>query len=267
MMISSTLLKKEFKYNGKVIILFLALITMYGSIIVTMFDPELGKSLEMMAQSMPEIFAAFGMSSSGATLLEFVSNYLYGFILIVIPFIFIVLMNSRLITRYIDRGSMAYLLATPNKRTKIIMTQAVMLIISLIALVAYATLLVILCGNLMFDEGVDIPKFILLNVGLLGLLLFLAGMCFLSSCCFTETKLSLGIGAGLGILFILIQMLSQIGDKMEYLKYVTPLTLFQPDKLIVQDSNAVLYILIFYLSAIVMFALGIIIFKKKDLSL
>lgn len=266
-MISITLLKKEWKYNYKIVILFLILISMYGSIIVTMFDPELGKSLDMMAQSMPEIFAAFGMSSSGATLLEFVSNYLYGFILIVIPFIFIVLMSSRLIARYVDRGTMAYLLATPNKRTKIITTQAIMIILCLIVLVTYATLLVILCANIMFDEGINILNFVILNIGLLGLLLFLAGMCFLSSCCFNETKLSTGVGAGLGILFILIQMLSQIGDKMEYLKYATPLTLFQPDKLIVQDSNAILCVLLLYFFGIIMFVLGIVIFKKKDLSL
>lgn len=266
-MISLTLLKKEFKSNYKILILFLMIISMYGSIIVMMYDPELGKSLDMMAQSMPELFAAFGMSSSGATLLEFVANYLYGFILIVIPLIFIILMVSRLIIRYVDRGSMAYLLATPNKRIKIISTQALMLIVSLLLLVVYTTLLVIICGNMMFSEQIDIAKFVLVNVGLLALLLFLGGMCFLSACLFNDTKLSLGVGAGLSIVFVLIQMLSQVGDKMEYLKYATPLTLFQPDQLLIQEESAIISILILYAMGFIMFVFGILVFKRKDLSL
>lgn len=266
-MISMTLLKKEFKSNYKIVLLFLAIVSMYGSIVVAMYDPKLGSSLELMAQSMPEIFAAFGMSSSGTTLIEFVTNYLYGFILIVIPLIFIILMSSRLVARYVDRGSMAYLLATPNKRTKIITTQAIVMIISLLSIVIYVTVLVIVCANMMFNEGIDIEKFTLVNIGLLGLLIFLSGMCFLSSCCFNETKLSIGVGAGLSIFFILVQMLSQVGDKMEFLKYVTPLTLFQPEKLLYQNSEAIIYILILYGLGFIMYIIGILIFKRKDLSL
>lgn len=266
-MISFTLLNKEFKSNFKIIILFLLIISMYGSIVVAMFDPNLGRSLDLMAQSMPELFAAFGMSNSGVSLIEFVTNYLYGFILIVIPFIFIILMSSRLVARYVDRGSMAYLLATPNKRTKIITTQAIFMIISILILVLYTTLLVILCGNLMFNEGIDIIKFTFVNMGLLGLLIFLSGMCYLSACVFNETKLSIGVGAGCGIFFILVQMLSQVGDKMEFLKYMTPLTLFQPEKLLNQNSAAIINMMILYGLGVIMYIIGIIIFKRKDLSL
>lgn len=266
-MISMTLFKKEFKCNYKIILLFLAIVSMYGSVIVAMYDPKLGNSLELMAQSMPEIFAAFGMSSSGTTLIEFVTNYLYGFILIVIPLIFIILMSSRLVARYVDRGSMAYLLATPNKRTKIITTQAIVMILSLLCIVVYTTVLVIVCSNMMFNEEIDIAKFTLINIGLFGLLIFLSGMCFLSACWFNETKLSIGVGAGLSIFFILVQMLSQVGDKMEFLKYMTPLTLFQPEKLLNQNSEAIIYILILYGLGFIMFIIGILIFKRKDLSL
>lgn len=266
-MISMPLLKKEFKCNYKIILLFLAIVTMYGSIVVAMYDPNLGSSLDLMAQSMPELFAAFGMSNAQTTLIEFVTNYLYGFILIVIPLIFIILMSSRLVARYVDRGSMAYLLATPNKRTKIITTQAIVMIISLLIIVIFTTVLVIVCANMMFNDEIDIAKFTLVNIGLFGLLIFLSGMCFLSACWFNETKLSIGVGSGLSIFFILVQMLSQVGDKMEFLKYVTPLTLFQPDKLLHQNSEAIIYTLILYGLGFIMFVIGILIFKRKDLSL
>lgn len=266
-MISLTLLKKEYKSNYKIVLLFLFIITFYSSFIVAMFDPKLGESLELMAKNMPEIFAAFGMSNSGATLIEFVSNYLYGFILIVIPLIFMILMCSRLISRYVDKGSMAYLLATPNKRIKIITTQAFFIIVSLLIMVVYITVLVIVCSNLMFEEGIQIEKFIIVNIGLFGLLLFLGGMCFLFACIFNEARLAIGMGAGFSVLFILLQMLSQISDKIEYLKYATPLTLFQAKELIAMNDTALVSVLFLYFSGFLMFILGIIIFKKKDLPL
>ena len=84
-MINNTLFKREVKSNYKTMLIFMALISMYSSVVVLMFDPKLGESLNVMAESMPEVFAAFGMMNAGATLIEFVANYLYGFILIVIP--------------------------------------------------------------------------------------------------------------------------------------------------------------------------------------
>lgn len=266
-MISIPLLKRELKANWKILLLFLALLSMYGSIIVAMYDPTLGASLQLMAESMPEIFAAFGMMNANATLLEFVSNYLYGFILIVIPIIFIILLASRLVSRYIDKGSMAYLLATPNTRGKIIHTQAFLMVLGIFSLVLYVGMLVVGCAEVMFEERIALDRFLVLNIGLLGLLLFLGGICFLSATIFNEQKLGCGIGSGICLLFILIQMLSQVGDKMEFLKFLTPLTLFQAEELIALDSSTYFGVAILYLCAILFFVGGMQIFKKRDLPL
>ena len=236
--INNTLFKREIKSNYKIMLIFMALISMYSSVIVLMFDPKLGESLSIMAESMPEIFAAFGMMNAGATLIEFVANYLYGFILIVVPTICIIILGNKLIARYVDKGSMAYLLATPNKRIGV--------------------------GQIAFPGDLDIKKFLLLNVGLYGLLFFIGGMCFLSSCIFNDSRYSYGVGGGLAVVFILIQMLSQVGDKLEKLKYLTPLTLFQSDKIIAGDSSAIVYFAVLYIIGLIMYLVGIRIFMKKD---
>ena len=137
-MINNTLFKRELKSNYKTMLIFIALISMYSSVIVLMFDPKLGESLSIMAESMLEIFAAFGMMNAGATLIEFVANYLYGFILIVVPTICIIILGNKLIARYVDKGSMAYLLATPNKRKNIVTTQAVFMAFAILVLVGIA---------------------------------------------------------------------------------------------------------------------------------
>ena len=266
-MISTVLWKKECKSNYKLWIIFAIVLTIYCSIIITMFDPKLGESLSVMAESMPELFAAFGMANVGSTMIEFMANYLYGFILVIFPIIFIVLLANRLVARYVDNGSMAYLLATPNKRRKIVLTQALFLIAAIFILIVYAVLLCIGVSQCLFPGELDIKQFIILNVGLYGLLFFIGGLCFFSSCAFQNKKYSYGIGAGLSIAFVLIQMLSQVGDKLETLKYITPFTLFSVDDIIAGKSEAVLQFLVLYIVGILLFLCGILRFERRDLSL
>ena len=266
-MISLPLLKKEMKSGWKMLVIFLAVVAMYTTIIVGMFDPNLGESLNMMAESMPQLFEAFGMSNPGTTMLEFVANYLYGFILIVFPLIYILLTCNRLIVRYVDRGSMVSLLATPNTRGRIIRTQLFGLVGGITILVAFATVLIVLTSYLFFDEGIDIPYLLLLNAGLWCLHIFFGGLAFLSACLFNETKLETGVAAGISILFILIDMLSQVGDKIDWLEYATPLTLFSTDLLITGDEEGIIRIGVLFVCGIVMMLAGGIIFKRKDLSI
>lgn len=266
-MINFTLFKRELKANYKLLLLFMAVMSLYCSMIIAMFDPKLGESLAVMAQSMPELFAAFGMSQPGATMIEFMGNYLYGFILVAIPMLAIVLLSNRLVARYVDRGSMAYLLASPHSRRKIIATQATFLLFSIVILVGYAVCLCIGVSQLLFPGELELMKFLILNVGLLGLHVFLGGVCFLCSSSFPEMKLALGFGAGLPIAFLLIQMLSQVGDKLEQLKYFTPMTLFQVTQIIEGKQEAMLAILALYVLAIVFYGVGMAIFCRRDLSL
>ena len=61
---------------------------MYTTIMISMYDPELGSALEVFSKSMPEIMAMVGMSGTPDTLVDFIAEYLYGFIMIVFPLIF-----------------------------------------------------------------------------------------------------------------------------------------------------------------------------------
>lgn len=262
-----TLIKKELKSQWKIMLVFMLVLTMYSAIIIAMYDPQLGESLHMMKEAMPQLFAAFGMSDPGLTLLDFLTNYLYGFIFIVFPFLYVIIMCYRLMCRYIDKGSMAYLLATPHSRLSIVLSQYIVLILGITFLITYTTVFIELCSKLMYGENIPIASFIRLNLGLLSLHIFLGSMCYLTACCFDEMKYSLGIGAGLGIFFILLQMLSNVHEKIEFLKYLTPLTLFHAQGLIAFDLSAIFFLLVFIFMSFVMLFITCIIFRKRDLSL
>ena len=177
-----TLFKKESKSNWLLLVIFLGVLSVYGSMITMMFDPKMGDSLKAMADSMPDLFAAFGMLNVGTTLLEFISGYLYGVLFIAFPGVFIIILTNRLAARYVDNGSMAYLLAAPVKRRRIMLTQAVFLLLCLLVMVGFVTGLILAFGEMLFPGELDIPAFLRLNAGLLGLLIFFGGACFCASC-------------------------------------------------------------------------------------
>ena len=119
----------------------------------------------------------------------------------------------------------------------------------------------------MFEGELEVSKFLLLNAGLFLLEFFLACLCFMFACFFDELKFSVGFGAGLGLLFFLAQMLSQVDEKVEFLKYVTPLTLFMPEGLVEYESHSFMGLGVLLAGAAVFLAVGIMRFRKRDLLL
>lgn len=262
---SGVLLRRSVHSNYKLVLIFMGVLTLYGGMIVSMFDPELGDSLTLMAKSMPEVFAMFNMTDVGTTLLDFVSNYLYGFLLLAFPLVCIVLMTSRLVSQYVDRGSMAYLLATPVSRARIIFTQALVQWLGAACLVAYVTAMIGGISTAMFPDALEWKPFLLLNVGLLGLLTLFAGVCFFFACIFNDAKYATGLGAGTCIAFVLVNMLSNVGDKFDWLVYCTPITLYDRAGIVAGDADAVWKIVILYTAGFALTAIGGAAFCKRDI--
>lgn len=266
-MISKTLFLRETKSNYKIILIFLAVLTMYGSMVVAMFDPKLGESLRAMAESMPQIFSAFGMTSVSNTLIEFIASYLYGMIFVFFPLIFIILVSNRIMARYIERGSMAYLLATPTKRSTVAFTEALFLIMGCFVLTVYVTVLCITTSAILFPGDLDVGRFIILNIGLFGVFLCFSGICYCSTCLFSDSKYPYGIGASLCVVFVLVKMISQVSEKADKFKYATPLTLFDTSGIIKAETSAYLGIVILYAIGIILYGIGIRYFSRRDLSI
>lgn len=264
-MINRTLYKREMKSSWKMLLIFAAILTLYVTMIISMYDPEMYKMFDEFTKIMPELMAAMGMTGGAATLLGFMTSYLYGFILIMFPMVFSILTGNRLIARYVDRGSMVSLLAAPVKRRTVAFTQMTVLASGIIALVVYVTILEIIFAQAYFPGELDIGKILAVNAALLCLQLFIGGICFFCSCLFSDTKNSVGFGAGIPALMFILQMLGNTGDSAEKLKYVTFFTLFNPDGLALGESSATVGILVLLAGAVILYAAAIAVFSKKDL--
>ncbi|MFJ7731241.1 ABC transporter permease subunit [Lysinibacillus sp. NPDC097231] len=262
-----TLLKHEMRATVKLFSIIIAVLMLYIISIVYMYNPEMSNTLKQLMETMPEMMAAFGMSTIGNTLADFLSSYLYGFLLLILPLVFIIMLANKLIMGYIDNGSMAYLIATPNTRFKIVLTQAFFLMASIVILLSLTTSVAILFSEILFPNKLDIAAFLMLNLGLFLLHFAISGYCFLVSCSSKDLRTSYAYSTGVPILFYLIQALSNMGGSLEKLKYFTIYSLFAPEKLMAQDSSSVWMLGTLFLIGVLCYILAVRVFVKRDLYL
>ena len=263
-MINIELYKQETKANYKIFLIFSIITIIYTSLIIGMYNETQINSLKELYNTMPELMAAFGMTGMDTTLLEFLITYLYGFLYLVLPMVITIIIANKLVARHTDKGSMAQLLASPNSRTKVVLTQIKVLLTFIFITILFITISEIIAISINFPNELDIGKLICMNIGLLALHFAISGVCFLASCIFNETKNSLLIGAGIPTLFFLIQMISNIGNKLSNIKYLSIFTLFNPREILSDTFESYIMIVSLFIIGIILYAISLIVFKRKD---
>lgn len=264
-MINGALYKRGIKGSIKLLVILGAVITLYVSVIISMYEPELAKLLDSYVDLLPELMAAIGMTAGATSLIGFMCSYLYGFILVIFPMLFCIFRGNGLVAKYVDNGSMVSLLAAPIKRRTVALTQAIVLISGILLLMLYSTILEWVCAEHYFPGELDKSTFLLLNVGLLCLHLFIGGICFLASCAFSDVKYSVGFGVGIPVIMYAAKMLVNMGGMGENAKYFTFFTLFNPEGIVAGEKGAIVEVLVLLIGGIILFISGITVFCKKDL--
>ena len=264
-MMNTTLYKHEMKGSVKLLALLAVVITMYVSIIISMYDPKTMEMLEGFAKLMPELMAAVGMSTSVTSLPGFMISYLYGFILLIFPMVYGILRGHALVAKYVDKGSMVSLMAAPVKRRSIALTQMTVLISGIAALDIFSTVLEYLVAQAYFPGELALSDLLKINGGLFCLHLLLAAISFLASCLFSDAKYSIGFGAGIPALMYVIKMLANVGGAAEKVKYLTVFTLYDPQGILDGAGSAGVGVAVLLCTAVIAFVFSVYIFEKKDL--
>ena len=266
-MLSILMLKHNFKTCLIPFIIIFLFLVMYTTVIIYMYDPELAEMLQGYQEALPEMMAAVGMTGVASSLIEWMQIYLYGFIMLLFPLIFIIIAVNKLVMGFIDNGSMAGILSTPNSRGKIIITQLLSLYVWLIILMVCISAVGIVSANALFPNELAIEKYLCLNVGTLMLWFAVAGITFLAACIFSDAKYYYFFGAGVPILFFFFNMMGNMGDSLKFFKYLTIYSLLPAEKLIAGNNEAVLPCVFLLLISILLSAVGGVYFTKRDLTL
>ena len=265
---NKALLVANLKGNWGVWLFVTLVLLIYISTSVTMYDPTSIEKMEAMFKLLPEgMLKAFGFDNLGSDLTGYLGHYLYGFIIVIFPIIYIVLTSNKLIAKHVDSGSMAYLLTTPNSRAKIAANQAFYLLISLAALLMVDVGILIALSVSMFPGMLDVGKFLALNLVTYLVLAVVCGISFLFSCLFNDTRRSLAFGGGIPVAFFVIKMVSEISSDLDWLKYLTLYRIINIDKILVDGTYAVVSSLILIGAAAVLFLAAIRIFDRKSLAI
>ncbi|OEH85071.1 hypothetical protein BHU72_05525 [Desulfuribacillus stibiiarsenatis] len=264
---SYPLLKSTIKSNWVIGIIILAVMFMYLAIILSMYDPEGNEALNALLATLPqELVKAMGYDTIETNLIGFVSSYYYGFIVILFPMIYSIIVANRLIAKHVDSGSMAYLLSTPNTRFTIVTTQAIYLLMSIAVIFTFITILGITIAQWLFAGELHVRAFIQMNVSAMLLFFAISGICFFFSCLFNDTKNSLAFGAGIPVAFFIINLLANVSPTLDWLQYLTIFTLFQPST-IIGDTFPIMPNIILIVIACACYAGGILLFRSRDLPL
>lgn len=261
-MINGTIFKQTLRANVKLWLIFTIVLTILQVVMIAVFDASTLTDVSKLVEGTP-LAGMLGQT----TLLSMLASTFYSIHGVIFPIIFIIMTANSLIASQVDRGSMAYLLSTPTKRSTIIVTQAFYLIIALIVMFFIETAAGLVTIQL-YQSNTDIAvaDYVMLNVGLLLLMFAISGISFFFSSYCNLTKNSLAFGAGIPIAFFLFQLQSSVDESLNVLNYFTVNALFDTTA-ILEGENYWWKLLILLGIGIVLYIASLEVFKRKDLPL
>lgn len=240
-------------------------------------EAMMNNMLEMMGVSTDLVENMSEMDSSSML------NQMYFTVMSLLPILlFIIFAGNALIVDQVDKGSMAYILSTPTKRSAVVTTQAVYLIFTPLIMVACAFVTKLIACNVIIGE-VEVAKYAALYGGMYLLTEAMASICYLASCIFNLSKYALALGGGLNIWFFICSLLGMFGsenmvnmgigvEELGMFNNISLVGLFDIDALGTVGSGAVDYAFVPKLIAlavitVICYTVGAVRFQKRDLPL
>lgn len=197
-------------------------------------------------------------------------------------FLLVVILSNSLIVDQVDRGSMAYVLSTPTKRSAVAITQLVFLVVVPFIILSIVCATRIGTSFILYDS-VNVKGLIALFAGMYVLVEALCGICYMGSCIFSQSKKAMAFGGGLAVWFFLASMIGMFGSdhmvntgmgvsELSIFNKLTLVGLYDVNSLATigttsVDTTFVWKLLVLVIIAVGTYTLGAVRFSKKDLPL
>lgn len=183
--------------------------------------------------------------------------------------IYTIITSNKLIVNQVDKGSMAYILSTPIKRSTVAITQMCFMILSL--LLMFSIMSISHIGAAIYAAGsisaADVGTILELNLGLFALSLAFSGICFLCSSLFNLSKYATGLGGGFVGIMLLFSFLGLFGGNLGQLANFSIAQLFDITSILQGTSVFIWKLAILAIGGIIAYTAGIALFTKRDLPL
>ena len=156
-----------------------------------------------------------------------------------------------------------FLLTNPVSRFSVI-TQKLFAVVTQIVFMNLIILLISLMSIYIIGEKPDMPEFLLLHIAYLILQLEIGCICFGISAFIRRG--GIGIGLGTALLLYFLNIIKNISESAEFLKYITPYSYADASEIISEAKLEINLILIGAVIALAGIAAGYIKYIKKDIA-
>lgn len=262
------MLRRELKVNLKsfciwssiLIFSFLIVFLIYPSIV----NSENVKMLDEMIKIFPEeVIKAFNMDiSSIDSAFGWLKSEGFVFVLLTIG-CYAGTIGSNILLKEESEKTIEYLNSLPVTRKNIVISKAICGIIYIISIIGLLGLFNFI--GLKLIEEFDTKLFLLLSITPIFSSIAIFSLCmFISTFTHKQKKMT---GISLGIVFIsyILQMLSELGESTEFLKYFSAFSLADIRNVILNSSINPIMVVISIVLTIVFIILTIINYKRKEL--
>ena len=262
------MIKRELKVNFKSFLIWmLVLIIMFGFVYIIypfIISDETMKSIDDFVKVLPpEVTKAFNMDmSSIATAYGWLKSEGFMFLLLITGFYSAYLGSTILLKEEKDK-TIEYLYSLPVKRSKIVLNKIIVALLYIIAMVLiigiFNYIALLLLGK--FDQ----KQFLLLSITPLFSAIPLFSINLFISTLFKRNKKTIGFSIGLVFIFYILNVLSEISEKSEGLKYLSIYTLSDIRNVITNVKINPVLILVSLLISIVFITASFIKYQRKEL--
>lgn len=258
---------EDFRENKKLWLTFSGLMVLFSLLGSGFYALVSGSQGNGGFASMPSYLARLlGFSAEDKSLTGFLSSTLYEVWFLILPLIYGLILSKRLVAEQMERRTMIYYIGSPLGRKKVIFTQGYFLVFSLFMMVCVGAFGTALFSNLFFPGKLEIPQFLLLNLGIFCLHTALSGIVFFFSCV-GKNKNQVFFGEAIVLFFLAMYLFGRTWKSVSFLRYFSLVSLF--DGKSVLEGSLTLLVRLPMLAAVGagFYWLGMFLFQKMDLSL
>lgn len=210
----------------------------------------------------PEFSAVLGDISAAAKPEGFLNLELYSLFLPFAVAITGVVFAAKAIGKEEESGTLELLLASPISRSKIFIQKLGAIKLALF-IVAFSSWLGVVAGKawFVFDANLTNVALASLTVFLLGLVYAMAALA--GQAVTGKSKIGMGVGAGLLVLTYFANVLSELVDNLEWLKYLSPFH-YMDVSAVLDGSGELINFVILLIAAVILYVIAHIGFLKRD---
>lgn len=201
---------------------------------------------------------------------------------LLLPMVFTILTSTELLASKVESGSLAFTLSTPIRRSRVVFTQMLFLLLCQV----FLTLLLLLgalasrgigiaMGGEDFRLSLPVDMLFKFVLGNFCVMLAVSGICFLSSAVFNKAKMAIAVGGGITIFFLVTAILGLFGgpampstiriDSMDFFNYLSIISFYDAESAITGSDEYWYKLLGLLAIAVATYVSSFLVFDRKDL--